>query len=113
MKSSSDSGPAQQKHAHELISDITQLMAEAEEMLSESTSHHAEEKVALLPARPDRTPERLMEKYISAKERISAIARRTDQTIRACPYESLAVALGIGLLLGASLRWRRDGRSEV
>ncbi|MEO6568173.1 MAG: hypothetical protein ABIO94_05375 [Opitutaceae bacterium] len=112
MKSSSDSGPAQQKHAQELISDITQLMAEAEEMLSESTSHHAEEKVALLTAPSDRSPERLVEKYISAKERISAIARRTDRTIRACPYESLAVALGIGVLVGASLRWRRDGRSE-
>jgi ElaB/YqjD/DUF883 family membrane-anchored ribosome-binding protein len=112
MKSSFDSGPAQQKDAHELISDITQLMAEAEEMLSESTSHHAEEKVALLTSRPDRSPERFMEKYISTKERISAIARRTDDAIRACPYESLAIALGIGVLLGASLRWRRDGRSE-
>jgi ElaB/YqjD/DUF883 family membrane-anchored ribosome-binding protein len=104
MKSSSESQPASPNAAHELIADISQLMADAEEMLNESTSHHAEEKVALLNARhgePD-----LMEKYISAKEKLSAIARRTDETIRACPYESLAVALGVGVLLGALLRRR-------
>lgn len=98
-----------QNEAHELISDINQLMAEVEEALNESTSHHAEEKVALLASRYEPARPRFMEKYISTKERFSAIARRTDETIRACPYEALAVALGIGVLLGATLR-RRGGR---
>jgi ElaB/YqjD/DUF883 family membrane-anchored ribosome-binding protein len=110
MKSSANPTPPAHKDAYDLISDISQLMAEAEEMLSESTSHHAEEKVALLTARHDRSPERLMDRYVSTKAKISAIARRTDETIRACPYESLAIALGIGVILGASLRRRGDSR---
>lgn len=102
MKSSSAKNPTVQNEAHELISDISQLMAEAEEMLNESTSHHAEEKIALLASRHEPAGPRFMEKYLSTKEKISSFARRTDETIRACPYESLAVALGIGVLLGAA-----------
>ena len=110
MKSSAHPIPPSQKEANELISDITQLMAEAEEMLSESTSHHAEEKVALLSSRYDRSPERLVERYVSAKTKLAAMARRTDETIRACPYEALLIALGVGVLLGASLRRRGNSR---
>jgi ElaB/YqjD/DUF883 family membrane-anchored ribosome-binding protein len=114
MKSSSDSDKNQplSNEAHELISDISQLMAEAEEMLNESTSYHAEEKVALLAPRYDPARPHFMEKYISTKEKLSTIARRTDETIRACPYEALAIALGIGVLLGATLRRRGGGRAD-
>ena len=112
MKSSSEPTPPNSKDAQELIADIGQLMAEAEEMLNESTSHHAEETVALLRSPYGTRGERFMEKYISTKEKLSSIARRTDRTIRACPYESLAVALGIGILLGASLRRRSSRQVE-
>lgn len=107
---SSEKNPTVQSEANELISDITQLMAEAEEMLNESTSHHAEEKVALLALQDEPVRPRFMEKYLSTKEKLSTFARRTDETIRACPYESLAVALGIGVLLGAAF-FRRNGRT--
>ena len=112
MKTPSENTPSTPKAAEDLIADISQLMAEAEEMLNESTSHHAEEKVALFAARHDETRARFMEKYLSAKEKVAALARRTDETIRACPYESLAIALGIGVLLGATLRWRANSAAE-
>ena len=112
MKSSSERNPSPQNEADELISDINQLMAEVEDVLNESTSHHAEEKVALLASRYAEAKPRFMEKYISTKEKLSAIARRTDETIRSCPYESLAVALGIGVLLGATLRRRSSSRAD-
>ena len=113
MKIPSESTSPSPKAAEDLIADISQLMAEAEEMLNESTSHHAEEKVALFATRHDETQARFMEKYLSAKEKVASIARRTDETIRACPYESLAIALGVGVLLGATLRWRaRNAREE-
>jgi ElaB/YqjD/DUF883 family membrane-anchored ribosome-binding protein len=112
MKPSSDKNQPLSNEAHELISDISQLMAEAEEMLNESTSHHAEEKIALLAARYEPTEKRFMEKYLTTKEKLSTFARRTDDAIRACPYESLAIALGIGVLLGATLRRRGSGRTD-
>lgn len=112
MKSSSRKISHAQNHvqedADELIANISKLMAEAEEMLSESTSHHAEEKIELLRSHRNGNDHGFMEKYVSAKTKISAALRKTDETIRACPYESLAIALGLGVVLGAVLS-RRSG----
>lgn len=96
-----------QHDTQELVANITKLMAEAEEMLNESTSHHAEEKVALLNGNHEHAEHRLFARYLSAKDKIASFAKSTDATIRACPYESLAIALGIGVLLGNVLS-RRD-----
>ena len=101
MTPPTETSPAQPKNADALIADISRLMAEAEEMLSESTSQHAEEKVALLRERESEAAQRLAERYAATKAKISAAARRTDEVIRANPYESLAIALGVGVLLGA------------
>jgi ElaB/YqjD/DUF883 family membrane-anchored ribosome-binding protein len=87
------------RETKELVANITNLMEEAEEMLNESTSHHAEEKIALLRART-RGEKRAIARYIAAKEKVARLAKQTDATIRACPYESLAIALGIGAVLG-------------
>ena len=92
--------------AEELIANISQLMAEAEEMLSESTSQHAEETVELL--RPGFYAEkRRRVTYASAKARVIDTAKRVDATIRTYPYESLLVALGVGALAGAFFSRRR------
>ncbi len=108
MTSPTESSPAQPKNADALIADISRLMAEAEEMLSESTSQHAEEKVVLLRAREGEAVKRLAERYAAAKAKVSAAATRTDEIIRANPYESLAIALGVGVLLGACFCRRRE-----
>ena len=96
------------KDADALIANISKLMAEAEEMLSESTSQHAEEKVELLRARYEDAENRLAARYAAAKGKVVAAARRTDETLRAYPYESVAIALGLGVLLGACFFGRRD-----
>lgn len=44
--------------------------------------------------------ERLGEVYASAKKNISAGAQHTDEAIRANPYQSMAIAVGVGLLIG-------------
>lgn len=95
------------KDADVLIANISKLMAEAEEMLSESTSQHAEENVELLRARYEDAENRLAARYAAAKGKVAAAARRTDETLRAYPYESVAVALGLGVLLGACFFRRR------
>jgi ElaB/YqjD/DUF883 family membrane-anchored ribosome-binding protein len=103
MKSRTHISPVQDQKADELISNITQLMAEAEEMLSESTSHHAEEKVALLRYGQDRATNGFGARYSEVKARLASVARQTDATVREFPYESVLVALGIGLILGTTL----------
>jgi ElaB/YqjD/DUF883 family membrane-anchored ribosome-binding protein len=108
MESSSEKTPYLPKDAEELIANISQLMAEAEEMLNESTSYHAEEKVALLRSHRNGKAENLIDKYLALKSRITSVAQQTDETIRACPYEAVAVALGIGVLLGATFGRRRS-----
>ena len=42
--------------------------------------------------------------YSDARRKVVAGARATDETIRTHPYESLALALGVGVLLGALIR---------
>lgn len=108
MKSSSEKTPHVPQEADELIANISALMAEAEEMLSESTSHHAEEKIALLRTHHRDAERRLMDKYLSMKSKVSSVAHQVDKTIRACPYESLAITLALGVLMGAALSRRRE-----
>jgi len=60
--------------------------------------------------------ERLTDLYDSAKEKVTEGARRTDEAIRAHPYESLAIALGVGVLIGAgilSIQWNKDGSATI
>ena len=90
-----------------IIANIAQLMNEAERMLSDSTSLHAEEQVERLRARYDDLRVHLSTLCTSAGRAFSVGAHRTDRAIRAHPYESLALALGAGALLGA-LWTRRD-----
>lgn len=100
MNTPSDSQNVPAKNPDALIANISQLMAEAEEMLSDSTSQHAEEKIALLRSRYEAAESRLAARYAAAKAKVATAARRTDATIRAYPYETAAVTLGLGVLLG-------------
>jgi ElaB/YqjD/DUF883 family membrane-anchored ribosome-binding protein len=46
----------------------------------------------------------LTEAYGKARKSVVAGARYTDETIRTHPYQSLAIALGVGVLVGALIR---------
>lgn len=91
-----------------LITNITLLMNEAEEMLSDSTSHHAERQVELLRTRCDNLKVHLAEFCASAGRTFSAGVQRADQTIRSHPYEALVITLFAGVLCGAALGRRRS-----
>lgn len=91
-----------------LIANITQLMNEAEEMLRDSTSHHAEDQIELLRVRYEDLRAHLAEFCASAGRAVAAGAQRADRTIRAHPYEALAIVLGVGILLGAALGRRKS-----
>jgi ElaB/YqjD/DUF883 family membrane-anchored ribosome-binding protein len=84
-----------------LVQDISKLMDEVERMLSESTSNHAEEKIDLLRSRLSQAQDQLGSFCSRAKQKVTNGARQADETIRSHPYESLAIAAGVGLLVGA------------
>jgi ElaB/YqjD/DUF883 family membrane-anchored ribosome-binding protein len=88
----------------EVAEHISRLMDEAEAMLVGPVSDRVADKFSDLRARMEHLQTKAMDAYGDARQKVVAGARVTDQTIRAHPYESLAVALGIGVLLGALIR---------
>jgi ElaB/YqjD/DUF883 family membrane-anchored ribosome-binding protein len=82
------------------------LMEDAQALLS-ATAHVAEEKVVEARKRLMTAIEKGREAWNTVQEKAVAGAKATDQVIRENPYKSLAVALGVGALIGYLLR-RRD-----
>ena len=84
----------------DLLNDLRTLVLDAEKMVGASVSEHTGEAVDALRARYAAAQERLGELYASAKKNVTAGAKYTDETIRANPYQSIAIAAGVGLLVG-------------
>jgi ElaB/YqjD/DUF883 family membrane-anchored ribosome-binding protein len=97
MKTKTDS-PAQTPQ--DLLADLRSLVAEAEKMIGDSLTEHSEDAVSALRARFDAAQERVAELYAGAKQKVTAGAKCTDEAIRANPYQALAIAAGVGLLIG-------------
>lgn len=101
MKNNRTVTPAQTPE--ELLQDLRALVSEAEAMLGDSLKEHSSEAVEALRARYEATQERLAEFYAGAKKKVVAGARYTDEAIRTHPYQSIAIAAGVGLLVGVLL----------
>lgn len=111
-RSESHSHPAEtgSKTTETLIQNIQKLMDEVEAAVAKSgdaADKGLGHKLDALQDRLSHATDRVRGFYASARKQVSAGAQRTDETIRSHPYESLAVALGVGVLLGVVLR-RRD-----
>jgi len=100
MKNNTESTAATPK---ELLADLQALVAEAEKMMGDSLSEHTEDAVSALRERFSAAQERLGEFCVTAKKKVVAGARYTDETIRANPYQAIAIAAGLGLLVGVLL----------
>jgi ElaB/YqjD/DUF883 family membrane-anchored ribosome-binding protein len=79
-------------------------MAEAEAMITGPVTEQAGGRLAEIRNRLESARERLTDVYGQARKKVVAGAKYTDETIRTHPYQSLAIALGIGVLLGALIR---------
>lgn len=88
----------------QLVTSLRTLLAEAEQLVGDSAGAYAGEKAEEMKSRLEEAQAHLQEFYNSTRQKVVAGARQADETIRAHPYESLAVALGVGVLLGALLR---------
>jgi len=91
----------------ELIAHITRLMSEAEAMIAGPVTDQAGPKLAEIKDRLEGARRQLNEFYDQARQKVVAGAQYTDEAIRSHPYQSLAIALGVGVLIGALIRRSR------
>lgn len=87
----------------DLLEDLHTLVADAERMMGEAVSDRTADAVGALRARYDAAQERLGVMYDGARKRVVAGAKCTDAAIRENPYQSIAIAAGVGLLVGVLL----------
>jgi len=87
----------------ELLDELHALVSDAEKMIGETAGEATGDALGALRSRYEDMQEQLTEFYASAKKKIVAGAKYTDETIRENPYQSMAVAAGLGLLVGVLL----------
>jgi ElaB/YqjD/DUF883 family membrane-anchored ribosome-binding protein len=88
----------------QLVENLRALIAEAEQTLGSDLAEGASDKLASLRECIVDAKAKIEHGYGVARDKVVAGAKHTDSAIRAHPYESLAIALGVGVLLGAVLR---------
>jgi len=105
MKNRHDSGTVSET-PEQLIEHISRLMSEAEAMIAGPASEQGDGRLGEIQARLADAKAQLGALYGRARRGVVAGVQATDETIRTHPYQSLAVALGIGVLLGALISRR-------
>jgi ElaB/YqjD/DUF883 family membrane-anchored ribosome-binding protein len=94
------------KTAHtpkEILSELETLVGEVQALIADSATEHSVEAVEALRQRFADAQERLAATYETAKTKVVEGAKATDATIRENPYQSIAIGVGVGLLLGMLL----------
>jgi ElaB/YqjD/DUF883 family membrane-anchored ribosome-binding protein len=99
MKNETETMPASQK----LRDELKALVAEAETLMAGALAEPTNDVPGNLHARFNAAQERVADACAGAKKGIIAGAKSTDATIRENPYQSLALTLGMGLLVGVLL----------
>ncbi|HVU35312.1 MAG TPA: hypothetical protein VHE61_17885 [Opitutaceae bacterium] len=83
-----------------LLDELRALVTQAEQMIGQTQTEPEADVLGGMRARFDAAQERLSGLYQDARKKIVAGAKSTDDVIRANPYQSIAIAAGIGLLVG-------------
>jgi ElaB/YqjD/DUF883 family membrane-anchored ribosome-binding protein len=89
-----------QEANQKLLLDLKVVVADAEELIK-ATAGQAGEKLTQVRARLAAALESAKETCQELEQKTVAAAKSTDKVIREHPYESIGVAFGVGLLLGA------------
>jgi ElaB/YqjD/DUF883 family membrane-anchored ribosome-binding protein len=89
----------QKEHAEDLMEDAKALLA--------ATADVAEEKVVQARQKLNAAIERGKEVWQNVQERTIAGAKATDEAIRENPYKSVALAVGVGAIIGYLLARRK------
>jgi len=91
---------AVKEDAQRLLTDLRALGLEAEKMIGNSAAELTDGALGSLQDRLRATQDRFSEFYGTAKQRTVAGVKYTDEVVRANPYQSAAIAAGVGLLAG-------------
>ena len=98
----------------DVLNELRSLVSEAEKILAETPQGglDCEATLEALRERMRAAQERLAAAYKETRRKVVAGAKYADETIRDNPYQSIAIALGVGLLAGALLgrRWNSSSR---
>jgi ElaB/YqjD/DUF883 family membrane-anchored ribosome-binding protein len=84
----------------ELFTEMQALVTEAKSMMADSVSEHTADAVSALRTRFEEAHVRFNELYATARTKVVAGAKCTDVAIRENPYQSMAIAAGVGLVIG-------------
>jgi ElaB/YqjD/DUF883 family membrane-anchored ribosome-binding protein len=84
----------------QILTELKALVAEAEAAMADSGSERSPEILNNIRARFSDAKERFTDFYEGARKKVVAGARYTDTSIRENPYQALAIALGVGVLVG-------------
>ena len=87
----------------QIFNELRALVMEAEEILGREPACSCAGSFAELRDRIEAAQERVTNVYRDVREKAAEGAKRADEYVRANPYQSIAVALGIGLLAGVLL----------
>lgn len=98
----------------DVLNDLRALVTEAERLLGQAPQGacNCDATLAALRERFEAAQERLGELYAGAKRKVVAGAKYTDETIRDNPYQSMAIALGIGLVAGVLIGRRSNASPQ-
>lgn len=92
-----------------VMNDLRTLASDAEALLritAGDASEKAKEARARLSAGLEKAKATYNDLQSHGLESARAAAKKTDETIRAHPYESIGIAFGVGVLLGVLVRRR-------
>lgn len=92
----------------QLVSHLRNMLTEAEQLVGNSASEFVGEKAEALREKFSAAQERLEELYETARDKVVDVSKTADKTIRTHPYESIAIAAGVGLIVGLLLRRNHD-----
>jgi len=90
-----------------LVTDIKEVIHDAEVLIKATAgdlSEKAKDARGKLSVKLEEARAQLSKWQAAAKEKVVEGAKQADQTIRAHPYESIAIAFGLGLLIGIVAR---------
>lgn len=92
-----------------LLEDLRTLARDAESLLratADDVSEKAKEARSRVSAALEQAKSTYEELQAEGLEKARVAAKKADDTIRAHPYESIGIAFGVGVLLGALFRRR-------
>lgn len=88
----------------ELAQELKKLIGDAERILVETASEQVDETVVELRKRLREKIDHLQSLYDQTEEPVLSTLSATDKRVREHPYQSLGVAVGIGVIIGLILR---------